>query len=112
MPQTIISVQCTDQALTPIDTPVIAAGGVNENKIAFEFCSKWDGFTKKAVFRYNKTITAEADIDEDDTCIIPPEVTAQPGYMFFGAYGENEEGIRRTTTVVKYKIEKGAVNLL
>lgn len=112
MPQTIISVKCVDQELTPIDTPIIAAGGVDEDKISFEFCSKWGGFTKKAIFRYHKSVTAEAEIDENGTCIIPSEVIAQPGYMFFGVYGVNAEGVRRTSTVVKYKIEKGAVNLL
>lgn len=112
MPQTIISVKCTDQVLTPIDTPIIAAGGVDENKITFDFCSKWDGFTKKAVFRYNKSVTAEADVGADNSCIVPPEVTAQAGYMFFGVYGVNEAGVKRTSTVIKYKIEKGAVNLL
>lgn len=112
MPQTIIRVKCTDQALTPIDTPIIAAGGVDEDKISFEFCPLWEGFTKKAVFRYNKSVTAEAELGEDDTCIIPPEVIAQPGYIFFGVYGINGAGIRRTSTVIKYNIAKGAINLL
>jgi hypothetical protein len=112
MPQTIISVKCTDQVLTPIDTPIIAAGGVDENKIAFDFCSKWDGFTKKAVFRYNKSVTAEADVGEDNSCIVPPEVTAQHGKIFFGVYGVNAEGVRRTSTLLKYTIVQGAGQLL
>ena len=109
MPQTVISVKCNDQVLTPVDTPVIAAGGINENKMFFEFCPLWDGFTKKVVLKYNKSITKEAEVDADNACIVPPEVVAQPGYMFFGVYGVNEAGVQRTSTVIKYKIEKGAI---
>ena len=112
MPQTIISVKCTDQVLTLVEAPTIAAGGINENKIAFDFCSKWDGFTKKAVFRVQKSIVMEADIGEDDSCIIPPEITAQQGHIFFGVYGINENDVRRTSTVLKYKIVQGASQLL
>lgn len=112
MAQTIITVKCNDQVLTPIETPIIAAGGINENILSFEFCPLWEGFTKKAVFKYNKSVTKEADVDTDNTCIVPPEVVAQPGYMFFGVYGVNSSGVKRTSTVIKYKIEKGAVNLL
>lgn len=112
MAQTVISAKCVDQALTLIDAPIIAAGGVEEDKITFDFCVLWDGFAKKAVFRYNESSTVVVDIDDGGACIIPSEVIAHPGDIYFGVYGVNEEGVRRTSTVVKYNIAKGAMNLL
>ena len=109
MPQTIISVKCTDQVLTATNTPSIASGGINENKVVFDFCPLWDGFTKKAVFRFNGENPVETDIGEDNICLVPNEVVAKPGNLFFGVYGVNDKGVRRTSTVIKYRIVQGAV---
>lgn len=110
MPQTIISVKCTDQVLTLVDTPVIAAGGINEDKIVFEFCPLWNGFTKTAAFWLDKGAPYESVVDTENSCIIPSEVLVKQGNLFFGVYGINQEGIKRTSTILKYKIEKGAVD--
>lgn len=112
MAQTTILVKCIDQALVPTTTPIIAAGGVEEDKIIFDFCPLWVGFTKKVVFKYNETCSIEIDIDADNSCVIPTEVVAQPGIISFGVYGTNDVGIRRTSTVIEYIIAKGATSLL
>lgn len=94
--------------LTVTDAPRIASGGLYENNIAFEFCEKWDGFTKTGVF-YNVPYKPYKNvIDEDGLCIIPPEVTAKTGNMFFGVVGVNEQGITRTSLVIPYHIDEGA----
>ena len=74
MAQTIIKVKCTDQTLEITEAPVIASGGFWEDKVMFEFCPLWDGFTKTATFYIKKGETYYAEVDTDSTCIIPHEV--------------------------------------
>ena len=81
---TIIKVKCIDQTLTLINSPVIASGGLNENKLECEFCEKWDGFSKTAVFYQDKKNVYYSVLDENDTCVIPKEATASKGTMCFG----------------------------
>lgn len=103
-----IKVSCRDQMLTVTDAPKIASGGLYENKMSFEFCEKWDGFSKTGVF-YNVPYKAFKNvIGEDGLCVIPPEVTAKKGNMYFGVVGVNAEGITRTSLVISYFIDEGA----
>ena len=92
----------------PVVAPTIAAGGVLEDKVVFDFCSKWNGFVKTAVFWLDKGEPYEVVLDKDDSCVIPFEVLTNAGNLFFGVYGVNADGVKRTSEVIKYKIEKGA----
>ena len=112
MAQTIISVKCVDQALVLRGTPIIASGGLDEEKISFDFCPLWNGFTKKIVFKYDEASSIEVDIDANNSCVIPAQVVAKPGTISFGVYGTNSDGVRRTSTVIEYTIAKGATSLL
>lgn len=104
----VIKVSCKDQMLTVTDAPKIASGGLYENKMAFEFCEKWDGFAKTGVF-YNVPYKPYKNIiGEDGLCVVPPEVTAKKGNMYFGVIGVNAEGITRTSLVISYFIDEGA----
>ena len=38
----VIKMRCTDQVMAFEHTPVIAAGGVEENHVQFDLCSLWD----------------------------------------------------------------------
>lgn len=109
MAQTTIKVKCTDQMLEFIESPIVASGGFNEDKVMFEFCPLWDGFTKTGVFYVNKGEYYESLLDEENTCIIPHEVLQNPGKMFFGVFGVNKNNITRTSETVKYKIVQGAI---
>lgn len=109
--KTIINVECIDQELVITNSPVIASGGVHENFIAFNFCEKWDGFGKTAVFYINEKERFYSVLDSDDVCEVPHEVTDHEGTMHFGVYGESGE-VTRTSKVVKYKISKGAMTTL
>ena len=73
-----------DQELVITNSPVIASGGVHENFIAFNFCSKWDGFGKTAVFYRNEKERFYSVLGPDDVCEIPHEVTDYEGNMYFG----------------------------
>lgn len=106
---TIIKVKCTDQVLTFENTPVIASGGLGEDFVSFEFCGKWDGLAKTAVFWRHEDDAYHAVLDRDGLCAIPPEVLTQEGVIRFGVFGVGTEGNQRTSDVLSYTIVKGAI---
>lgn len=106
--KTILNVECMDQELIVTNSPVIASGGVHENFIAFNFCEKWDGFGKTAVFYRNENNKYYSVVDVDGMCEIPHEVTANEGTMYFGVFGELN-GITKTSNILKYKVKQGAI---
>ena len=108
--KTIVKAQCQDQDLKLTEEPLIASGGVHENFIEFNFCEKWNGFSKTAVFyRDAKKVTPYYSvIDSSNMCEVPFEVTENEGTMYFGVFGVLDD-ITRTTKVEAYKIKKGAI---
>jgi hypothetical protein len=106
--KTTIKVTCLDQRLVISSGPVIASGGLNENKIVFDFCPLWREFVKTAVFYRNEDQVYYAVLESDDTCLIPWEVTSSEGDMYFGVFGV-KEGITRTSETLRYKITAGAI---
>ena len=105
---TVIKVKCIDQTLIITNSPVIASGGLNENKLECSFCEKWDGFAKTAIFYQDKNNVYYSLLDEDDTCTIPKEATINKGTMFFGIFGTKGD-VTRTSEVLRYKIVDGAI---
>lgn len=109
MAQTVIRINCKDQTLKVIDAPVVSSGGIGEDKVIFDFCPLWDGFTKTAVFSLNDGEPYQAIIDADNSCVIPAEALVDPGTLHIGVYGLNADGVKRTTAILDYKIDVGAV---
>lgn len=106
---TLIDVSCTDQELVVTDAPpVIASGDVQTDKVRFEFCSKWDGMVKTAVFYRDGVNPINVLVDSDSECIIPQEVLKDEGTFWFGVMGV-KDGKVKTSEVLKYKVKKGAV---
>lgn len=105
---TVVRVSCSDQVLKILEAPVIASGGVNEVRVEFEFCSKWDGLAKVALFYQDETEPYYALVGEDDSCIVPWEVCLSEGTFFFSVFGD-KDGIRRTSATLRYKVKKGAI---
>lgn len=106
---TIIRVRCTDQVLTFENTPVIASGGLGEDFLAVTFCKKWDGLEKTAVFWKSEAEAYHNLLDADNSCQIPPEVLTDEGVIYFGVFGVDPAGKQRTSNVLQYRIEKGAI---
>ena len=103
-----IHVSVVDQVLKITKAPQLASGGVNEVKVIFDFCEKWNGFAKTALFYRDTEKLYYAVLDMDDTCVVPWEVCAADGAFFFAVFGE--KGItRRTSNTVRYKVTKGIV---
>lgn len=103
-----IKVQCTDQVLTILDSPVIASGGVNEDYVQFTFCPLWDGYTKTAVFYMDEQFIYQSLVDSENKCVIPKEAMNDKGKMYFGVFGVKGD-VTRTSEVLSYGIRKGAV---
>lgn len=106
---TVIQVKCIDQTLIITNSPVIASGGLNENKLECDFCEKWDGFSKTAVFYQDKKNVYYSLLDGENTCFIPQEVLQESGTLYFGIFGNNDSGVTRTSEILRYKIVEGAI---
>lgn len=106
---TIIKLRCIDQVLTFESTPLVASGGLGEDFLEVSFCSLWDGLAKTAVFWRTEEDAYHVQLDENNTCPIPPEVLADEGAIYFGLFGVSEEGKQRTSEVVRYVVTKGAI---
>jgi hypothetical protein len=88
-----------------VERPTLASGGVNEAVVVFDFCEKWDGYAKTAVF-YRDEEQLYPMLLENDSCFIPWEVYSTPGTFYFTVFGVKEE-IRKTANTLRYKATKG-----
>lgn len=109
---TQINVSCTGQALTFDVEPLVASGDVNEDVINFTFDSSWDGFVKTAVF-YKTEDQAFQVLLVNDSGIIPKEVLAESGELFFGVFGVSGDVVKtsemRSYTVVAGSLTTGTI---
>lgn len=104
---TSITLKCYDQTLKPDNSPKIASGGMNENIVKFRFCNLWKDFVKTAVFYRTEKNVYHALLDENNSCVIPHEVTDDPGVFYIGVFGVLGD-ITRTSDVVSYEVVRGA----
>lgn len=104
-----ILVKCQDQVLAFENTPLIASGDVGVDFVQFSFCDLWDGYKRAAVFWRNEKDVYHVNLDEEDRCEIPKEVLQDGGLIYFGAFGVNAAGQQRTSKVLTYRIEQGAI---
>lgn len=103
-----IKIKCVDQTLTFVNAPVIASGGVIEDRVVFDFCPLWNGYVKTAVFYRDKTEVYYKLLEADDSCDIPAEVLTSSGIVYIGVFGVKDES-RRTSELLAYSISEGAV---
>lgn len=105
---TVIEVKCTDQEMTVMDVPVISSGDVQTDKVHFEFCPKWDGMLKTAVFYRDGIDPINVFVNSDNEAIIPQEVLKDSGVLYFGVFGV-KDNCTKTSEILKYKIKKGVL---
>lgn len=106
-----IGVKCIDQTLAFTDMPVITTGDKNIDKIKFDFCDKWDGFIKVAVFFQQKGEFSYSLINEDGSCNIPNSILKLTGRIFIAVSGTNKNNQVRTTEIICYKIGEGVADV-
>lgn len=103
-----LKLSCKNQALEwENNSEEIIAGNIKIDKIAFEFCELWDGFTKTAVFRKDDKALLVL-LDNDCICEIPPEVTQTSGIVYIGVFGVKGDQ-KRTTEVKGLYLAEGVV---
>lgn len=103
-----IVLSCNDQELEILEASNIASGGVNEVSVVFNFCNRWNGFLKTAVFYQDKKDVYH-QILENDSCYMPWEVVQKSGTVYIGVFG-SKNGVTRTSTFVKVKVKDGALS--
>lgn len=97
--KTIITAQCLDQTLTLTNSPKLASGGENVHQIELTFDSNWAGYGKEAVFWKDASRIFHV-VMVDDTCIIPWELTAEPGRVHFSVRGVKGSVTRSSEEVI------------
>lgn len=105
---TEIKVKCIDQVLIVENSPDIASGDVNVDKVTFSLCPKWDGYTNVAVFYNDPEKTYCVMLDENNSAIIPSEVMSDQTILNFGVMGVKVDSVR-TSNLIRYRIYKGAI---
>jgi len=104
---TTITARVIDQTLQIINIPKLASGGENYIRVEVSFDSLWSGFGKTAIF-YRKENQVYHVVMVNDTCLIPREVLAEPGKLYFGILGASGATVR-TTEVVTFNVVQGAI---
>lgn len=109
MGTTLIKAKITDQILEFTLKPMVASGGVNEDVIEFEFDALWDGFDTVAVFYRSKREVFHKKI-VGNKCTVPSEVLRAQGVFYVGVMGV-KDNVTRTTNVLRYELEHGAITV-
>lgn len=106
---TTIKLRCIDRVLTFESTPVVASGGLEVDFLEVDFCPKWDGLARTAVFWRREDDAYHVPLDSADRGAIPPELLTTDGVLYFGLFGVSPDGRQRTSEVLRYTITKGAI---
>ena len=104
---TTITARVIDQTLQITNIPKLASGGENDVRVEVSFDSLWSGFGKTAIF-YRTENQVYHVVMVSDTCLIPREVLAEPGKLYFGILGTSGATVR-TTEVVTFNVVQGAI---
>lgn len=109
---TTIHAITSDQVLTATVLPKVACNNQNTVRLHVDFCDKWDGYAKSAVFHTSINPTVyEKVFSSDNLCFIPPEVLTETGHLFIGVKGVKDDTVKMSTEL-KLKIEIGAPSVI
>ena len=100
------------QQLINASKVVVASGDVKSVQLRVEFDSaEWKEYTNRsATFYTSNDPTVHEMLLLNNKCVVPFEVLQESGVLFIGVRGVSSDGERvKTSTIVKYKISKGAV---
>lgn len=107
-----LTVNVNDQALTITNSVLIASGGSGDDTVQFTFTgTHWNGFTMSGVFyRRENVLQYHGLLDENDVCTIPNQVLLDRGTIYIGLIGTNVDGVVKTSEVLRFYIEEGAIS--
>ena len=105
-----ITVTLHDQTAIFTDTPNIFSGDVNINTVKFTFDDTWDDFDDKTAVFYNDVkISYPVILDNNNTAVVPSAVINKDCTLYFGVIGTKDNGNVKTSSVLSYKIDRGAI---
>lgn len=105
---TIINAHVTDQVIQLSNLPRIASGSKNALQIRCNFCGKWEGCGKTAVFYRTEDEVYHVPVVEG-LVTVPWEVLVDEGYFWLGFMGEDD--LTRTTEAIRIEVAKGALTV-
>lgn len=105
---TIINAHVTDQVIQLSNLPRIASGSKNALQIRCNFCGKWEGCGKTAVFYRTEDDAYHVPVVEG-LVTVPWEVLVDEGYFWLGFMGEDD--LTRTTEAIRIEVAKGALTV-
>ena len=112
---TIINAHITDQVLQLSNLPRIASGSKEALQIRCNFCGKWEGCGKVAVFYRDDVKDEDGKVKSyhvpivDNLVTVPWEMLVDEGYFWLGFMGQDD--LTRTTEVIRVEVAKGALTV-
>lgn len=108
-----LKIAVKDNKLIKVRDTLMIEDSINNIKCIFEFRSDWDNIIKKVVFARGHIFpatqnpeTVSVSLDENNECMVPPEIISENGQFSIGLFGENEDG-RVVTNWLYYKTQWG-----
>lgn len=106
-----IEVSVYDQTAYFNHTPDIFSGDVGIDTVKFVFDNTWGNFDDKTAVFYNEPKKSYPVIlDDDNTATIPKTVINSECTLYFGVMGTNESGDVKTSSILSYRISRGAIS--
>ena len=109
----LLKIAVKDNKLIKVRDTLMIEDTINGIKCHFEFRSDWSSLNPTVVFArghiYPTTInpqTIPASLDNNNECIVPPEIVSESGEFSIGLFGENDT-TRIVTDWLYYKTKPG-----
>lgn len=106
-----IKVSLYDQTAVFTETPDIFSGDIDVDTVKFTFDDSWNVYNKKTAIFYNDPKKSyPVFLDNTNIAVIPSEVIDRKTTMYFGVIGTNANNVVKTSSILSYRIEKGAIS--
>ena len=105
---TVFNAHITDQVVQLSNLPRIASGSKEALQIRCNFCGKWEGCGKAAVFYRDEAEVYHVPI-VDGLVTVPWEVLVDEGHFWLGFVGQDD--LTRTTEAIRVEVVKGALTV-
>lgn len=114
----LLKIAVKDNKLIKVRDRLMIEDTVNGIKCHFEFRSDWSTFKKTVVFARGHVYPATKNIqtipaflDDNNECVVPPEIISERGEFSIGLIGENDD-VRIVTHWLYYKTQLGCYDVL
>ena len=106
-----IEVTLYDQTAIFTNTPDIFSGDIDVDIVKFTFDKSWNVYNKKTAIFYNDPKKSyPVFLDDTNTVVIPSELIDRGTKLYFGVIGTNSNSEVKTSSILSYRIERGAIS--